>query len=209
MYRILSTGHLCLVMERLQGETLEMLWPGLEEKEKSLVCTELKKAIDTLRELPAPGFYGGVGRTCIPYHLFWDPERKKEICGPFDSETEFNAGLVKKLRANDEMNGGYITSKAEFCERNLDTMLSKHAPVFTHSDLQRKNILVRRRSESAFEVALIDWETAGWYPSYWEYSIKVATMHWVDDWPRRLEQVVESWPSEAAVLRMLYQDLWF
>ena len=209
MYRTLSTGHLCLIMERLQGDTLEVLWPGLEEKEKSAVCTELKKVIDTLRELPAPGFYGGVGRIRIPYHLFWDREQRKEICGPFNSESEFNAGLVNKIKSNDELNGGYITSKADFYERNIDSMLSKHAPVFTHSDLQRKNILVHRRSESAFEVALIDWETAGWYPTYWEYSLKFATMDWEGDWPRRLEEVVEPWPSESAVLRMLYQDLWF
>jgi hypothetical protein len=204
MYRSPSTGHVCLVMERLQGQTLESLWPGLAEDEKSQVCAELKKAVDALREIPAPGFYGGVGRTCVPCHLFWDREQNKEICGPFDSEAGFNAGLVKKLRSIDEMNAGYMTSKVDYYERHVDAMLTQHAPVFTHLDLQRKNIMVSRRSEKAF-----DWEDAGWYPSYWEYSINFATMQWSDDWPGRLEQAVAPWPVEAAVLRMLYQDLWF
>lgn len=38
--------------------------------------------------------------------------------------------------------------------------------VFTHGDLSRLNILARGDDI----VGIIDWETAGWYPSYWEYT---------------------------------------
>ncbi|KAL4920393.1 kinase-like protein [Aspergillus aurantiobrunneus] len=37
--------------------------------------------------------------------------------------------------------------------------------VFTHGDLSSLNILARGEI-----VGIIDWETAGWYPSYWEYT---------------------------------------
>lgn len=37
-------------------------------------------------------------------------------------------------------------------------------PVFTHGDLSSLNILVR----GDVIIGMIDWETAGWYPSYWE-----------------------------------------
>ena len=93
-------------------------------------------------------------------------------------------------------------------------MLSGHEPVLSHSDLQRKNILVRRVQDqqnlgsTCFEVSVIDWEEAGWYPSYWEYSVLFIAFQWDDDWPKRLEQIVDPWPSEAAILRILYQDLW-
>jgi hypothetical protein len=210
MYRTFSTGQLCLIMERIHAETLEVLWPGLTEAEKSAICAELKRIINTLRELPAPGYYGGVGRTCVPYHLFWVPEKKKEICGPFDSETEFNAGILEKLKYNNDMNRGYMTPKIEFYERHLDTMLSGHGPpVFTHSDLQRKNILARQRSDSSFEVFIIDWETAGWYPRYWEFTVGFASMQWMGDRPTRLEQIIEPWPCEGTVWRVLYQELVF
>lgn len=36
--------------------------------------------------------------------------------------------------------------------------------VFTHGDLSSLNILARVDDI----VGIIDWETAGWYPSYWE-----------------------------------------
>ncbi len=38
--------------------------------------------------------------------------------------------------------------------------------VFTHGDLSSLNILVRGDKI----VGIIDWERAGWYPSYWEYT---------------------------------------
>ncbi|KAL3480369.1 kinase-like domain-containing protein [Aspergillus californicus] len=38
--------------------------------------------------------------------------------------------------------------------------------VFTHGDLSSLNVLVRGDTI----VGIIDWETSGWYPSYWEYT---------------------------------------
>jgi thiamine kinase-like enzyme len=37
---------------------------------------------------------------------------------------------------------------------------------FTHGDLSSLNILARGDKI----IGIIDWETAGWYPSYWEYT---------------------------------------
>jgi hypothetical protein len=204
----LSTGHLCLIMERLPGEPLEALWPSLKEEEKTAICNKLRDAFDSLRKLPSPGYYGGIGRTRIPDHLFNDREGDKAICGPFNSGTEFTAGLVLKLSRISEANHGYLNFKVDFYRRHLDTMLSEHAPIFSHGDLQRKNILVRQVGTS-FEVGLVDWEAAGWYPSYWEYSILFTSIQWKDDWPERLEQIIDPWPSEAAVLKGIHQDIWF
>ncbi|KAH6704235.1 kinase-like domain-containing protein [Leptodontidium sp. 2 PMI_412] len=216
MYRLPSNGHLCLVMERLDGESLEAMWPVLDDDEKSTVCDKLKDVFATIRKIPMPypNFYGSVEKGPMPHHLFHSADADPAICGPFDSESEFNAALVRRLRAIWAENGKH-SFKADFYERNLDAMLKGHEPRFSHSDLQPKNILVRRVQSQAglaskcFEVALIDWEEAGWYPSYWEYSSLFVAFEWRDDWPERLEQIVDPWPSEAAALRMLYQDLWF
>lgn len=42
---------------------------------------------------------------------------------------------------------------------------------FTHADLRPYNILAK----DGHITAIIDWEFAGWYPEYWEYT----KMHWV------------------------------
>jgi aminoglycoside phosphotransferase (APT) family kinase protein len=41
----------------------------------------------------------------------------------------------------------------------------KHAIVYTHGDLKHHNIMVYNGHLSGF----IDWESAGWYPEYWEF----------------------------------------
>ncbi|MFW9792593.1 hypothetical protein, partial [Brucella melitensis] len=59
-------------------------------------------------------------------------------------------------------------------------------PVFTHSDLQRKSILVEVEESAQdgkqFHVSLVDWESAGWYPVYWEYFAAFLSFKWNDDW---------------------------
>ena len=42
--------------------------------------------------------------------------------------------------------------------------------VFIHCDLRSLNVLVRGDKF----VELVDWETAGWYPSYWEYTTALS-----------------------------------
>jgi serine/threonine protein kinase len=208
MWRMPSSGHLCLVMERIPGENLESVWSALTSLEKSVICAKLKSGIDTLRSLPSPDFFGGLGLTNLPYHLFWNKEGNKQICGPFRNMLDFNAALVVKLKMINTGDVDHISAKARFYERHLGTMFGTQPPVFSHSDLQRKNILIEKNGDS-IDVALIDWEVAGWYPAFWEYAITFCTQQWVDDWPDHLEQILTPYPQEGAALRMIYQDLWF
>ncbi|KAL5315722.1 hypothetical protein ACEPPN_016592 [Leptodophora sp. 'Broadleaf-Isolate-01'] len=162
MYRMPSNGHLCLIMERLDGESLETMWPVLDNDEKSTVCGKLKDVFAAIFRIPMPypNFYGSVERGPVPHHLFHSADGDKAICGPFGSEKEFNAALVRRLRAIWAANGEH-SFKADFYERNLNAILKGHEPRFSHSDLQPKNILVRRVQSQAglaserFEVALI------------------------------------------------------
>ncbi|KAH9922961.1 uncharacterized protein B0H18DRAFT_1182825 [Fomitopsis serialis] len=41
-----------------------------------------------------------------------------------------------------------------------------HAVVFTHGDLMPHNIMVK----DGHITGIIDWEAAGWYPEYWEFT---------------------------------------
>lgn len=44
--------------------------------------------------------------------------------------------------------------------------------MFTHADLNRKNIMVSARAENNSEprvVAILDWHQSGWYPLDWEW----------------------------------------
>lgn len=76
------------------------------------------------------------------------------------------------------------------------------ALVFTHGNLSSLNILV-----SGDEVVgIIDWETAGWYPSYWEYTtawnVNLQNPFLQDE----VEKFPEPMPEELAMetLRLWY-----
>ena len=73
--------------------------------------------------------------------------------------------------------------------------------------IQKKNIIVERLTADEFKVSLVDWQSSGWYPSYWEYAGMFAALEWIDDWPLWYEQIVDPWIAEAAIIRILFQDI--
>lgn len=79
--------------------------------------------------------------------------------GPFENVQDFHLYLRNGIQAHSNHNadiGKLITLHSEGWD----------APTFTHGDLSSLNILVRGDDI----VGIVDWETAGWYPSYWEYT---------------------------------------
>lgn len=208
MYRIPSTGHVCLIMQRMPGMSLDQLWPTLNNLEKSDICAKLNDIITSIRSIPAPPLYGSVLQGRFHHYLLYSPDYNKEMCGPFDSEEQFNAALVKRIRSAWEDMGKH-SFRADFYEKHLGKVLIGHKPVFSHSDVQRKNVLVNRDTSQGFTVSLIDWEEAGWFPSYWEYFTALQCVLWDDDWSQSIDEITEPWISEAVVMKMVYKDIIF
>jgi hypothetical protein len=66
------------------------------------------------------------------------------------------------------------------------------AVVFTHADLNPRNIMVTQLSPHCV-TALIDWAESGWYPAYWEFFKTTFTANTKSEWateyiPRFLEE---------------------
>lgn len=58
-------------------------------------------------------------------------------------------------------------------------------------------------------VVIIDWKTAGWYPSYWEYARAIfACCRSEDGWSFWLEQALESYLTEYAWMYILMLEMW-
>jgi aminoglycoside phosphotransferase (APT) family kinase protein len=76
-------------------------------------------------------------------------------------------------------------------------------PVFTHGDLSSLNILVRRDDI----LGLVDWETAGWYPPYWEYTSACQVNLRNTFWARYIGSFLEPWP-EALKMEKTRQQWW-
>ncbi|KAF7960571.1 hypothetical protein EAE96_000250 [Botrytis aclada] len=205
-------GQMFLVMERLRGETLEFMWPSLVSSEKTIILSQLRGIFSQIRKLPDYDLFGSVVGGSVPHHLFFSSQDDQQISGPFKTERAFVQGLIAKCRREAEFNQRY-SYLADFFEQQLLRVLvaDDRKPVFTHSDIQRKNILVERLEEATsgekFRVSVVDWESAGWYPVWWEYVAAFFAFKWSDDWCSRVVEAVDDWPAEAAMMHMIYQDL--
>ncbi|KAI2794991.1 hypothetical protein POX_a01593 [Penicillium oxalicum] len=191
MYKDTETHETFLVMQRIPGKQLDAIWPSLAEDEKDDITDKLCQIFNTLR--------GGLPRSL----------------GPYIGEANFVAGMVGNYRAHIERNGR-PDYKVRYYEEYLPSLLKGHRPTLTHGDVQQKNIMVAANKNGhnaqggrSFDVVLIDWAGAGWYPQYWEFfvaSSPIAFMYWDSDWCLKIQQFLEVWPAEQAVMRMVDRD---
>ncbi|PLN81340.1 phosphotransferase family protein [Aspergillus taichungensis] len=212
MYRNQDT--LYIVMKYVHGISLGAVWASLTEAKKNSIVRELRCVFDQMRALPSQGFYGSVNRGRVPRRYFFSREKDPAITGPFQTEEEFGTAIALRSKAVWSESGSH-SFLSDYLARHLPSALVNHPPTFTHGDLYRENILVRKivnsiTSEEEYEVAaLVDWETAGWYPSYWEYAHIFPLLQWVDDWPAYIEKILYPLPLEGAMMRVVFSGLEF
>lgn len=199
-----------IVMERIHGVRLDILWPSMDDAQKRLVALQMKDTMTQLRKLPSPEVdregrgYCSLGGKPLRDHIFYTgfEDQSFGIEGTFHMEEELNDALIKKYLAS----GFLPTGKADFYRRSFPNILVDHPPTFTHGDLQRKNMIVDPES---LALTLIDWEFAGWYPSYWEYSRAIFSCgHFEDDWSEWIDFVLKPYRNEWAWMQMLMLELW-
>lgn len=161
----------------------------------------------------SPGFDGSVDRGPVPHRYFWSLEKDPAITGPFQTAEEFAKGIALRSKTMfSEMNNDNF--HCDYLARHLPSALGNYPPMFTHGDLWRENVLVRKvvmsTNEAEYEVAaLVDWETAGWYPSYWEYTHIFPLLQWIDDWPEYVENILDPLPLEGAMIWFVFNILEF
>jgi thiamine kinase-like enzyme len=91
--------------------------------------------------------------------VFWTENLNPKISCPFATQKEMNLAIVKKLLQDG------IRPVHPIVAHMVNLTLSGHRPVFTHGDLQPKNIMVERLEDCdgrlEFRITLLDWESAG------------------------------------------------
>lgn len=166
--------ELFIVIERIQGRRLDTLWSMMSDSEKTSILASLKQSMTRIRSLRGH-FFDSVDQGALPHHLFCNAENDPARSGHFNKEDDLNQGLLLLYRDIQKMNG-YPEYKSTFYESAFASVLKNHMPVFTHSDIQTKNIIIKRTAASETSIPtmiahLVDWEDAGWYPEYWEYFV--------------------------------------
>ncbi|KAI0740097.1 kinase-like domain-containing protein [Earliella scabrosa] len=171
-----------LIIDYAEGETLQRAWKRLSDEQRSSVMRKVAGFVQELRSIPQPppppgsslprsGWIGSpLGN---PFHDC-RMTSSEDPYGPFPSEREFNDWKVSRFAPFGERS---VTAAAHIAQLRR-AMSDQHPIVFTHGDINRRNILVRIHGDGPDDVeitAFIDWEQAGWRPIHWE-SVKWCFM---------------------------------
>jgi len=146
-----------ILMERICGQSVGINWIDRPRASRIRILGSLQGMVLEMRNLQP--YINGNAICSVTGGSLRDPRLPTIIkrFGPFSSIQGFHNYL---------RNG-----KQETGDKGVTRLISLHSqhwdpPTFTHGDLSSFNILVRGDEI----VSIIDWETAGWYPSYWEYT---------------------------------------
>jgi hypothetical protein len=202
-----------IIMERISGSTLASAWPLMDQASKQAVTLQLRSQIEEMRKLPSPGGYCSVGHRELlaDPHLIGSPSNP--LFGPFDTESEFNEATIAIYEHERDDSSKHLIN---YYRRAFEDVFQSHEPCFSHGDLQQKNIMIRhspaaeeeaRWDPNSLEVMIVDWEFAGWYPSYWEYSRAVLAGRWDNDWRDWVDQFLEPFRNEYAWTMLVFCQL--
>ncbi|KAI0120600.1 kinase-like domain-containing protein [Xylariales sp. AK1849] len=154
-------GRAYIVMERIFGQNLAQGWAARSEASKALIHEQLRSIVLQLRSITPPKNIGVANIHGGPVYDQRFP--KQSSWGPFKTIQDFH----RELRNGIDVEHHEDSSLAADLRALIDFHnLSWTEPVFTHGDLSSLNILARGDEV----VGIIDWETAGWMPPYWEYT---------------------------------------
>ncbi|KAJ6114899.1 hypothetical protein N7486_000677 [Penicillium sp. IBT 16267x] len=158
-----DTPHvpISILMTRLPGKELGQVYEALSSEEKKSVLTELKNYLEVMRGWTNP--WGGKRICSLLGTSIRSVRIPNHFAGPFESEGDFNEYLIRpSWFAGFSSESAY--NDALGVAKDMNNM--SHRIVFTHGDLKPHNILVRGGQITGF----LDWESAGWYPDYWDFT---------------------------------------
>lgn len=178
-------GSTYILMDRIDGKMLTCGWSSRSAGSKTKILTQLKRMVDELRSLPPPSqrisdVNGGP--------LYDDRFPRSSFAGPFNTIHDFHFYLRDGVQAPPDRIPA-IVRMISLQDRPWPM------PVFTHGDLSGLNILVRGDDV----VGIINRESAGWYPSDWEYSMAWNGHPWNVLWKEEVNKFLDATPEEVKI----------
>ncbi|KAF7714530.1 Aminoglycoside phosphotransferase [Penicillium ucsense] len=170
------------------GEMIGSGWVRRSEDSKAELLSQLADKIREMRELrPSQDRIASVDGGSLYDCRVAGPTLR---FGPFDTVQDFHRHLRQVMEFDSRLNSEI---------QELIKQQSNSWPLaFTHGDLSSLNILVRGNDI----VGIIDWETAGWYPSYWEYTTAYQVNPQNSFWINEIDKFLQPMPEELAMERV-------
>lgn len=177
-------GWTYIVMERVKGESIAHGWTARPAESKAKILQQLKEMVESMRRVtPSSAAVANIdgGR-------LWDCRLpgKTLYFGPFDDIKAFHQHLR-----------GHLSAVSKDLPSAVNELIQLHTqdwsrPVLTHGDLSSLNIM----AEGDRITGIVDWETAGWYPYYWEFTTACQVNIHNTFWGEEVDKFLEPWPEE-------------
>ena len=180
-----------VIMQHVSGEPLAVAWPRMPEASKQAVIRELAGYVEQLPQLvsPKPGFVGSVSMGSGYDHRFGG-----DRFGPFDNMEDFHTYILR--------HNSLDAWKEETDVVQVHSNPNVYATEFTHGDLVPSNIIVKDGKIAA----IIDWETAGWFPEYWEYTkIRYQWRPYREEYYEAIDRVMVTYPVELRAEQAIWK----
>ncbi|KAK6496745.1 hypothetical protein TWF481_001733 [Arthrobotrys musiformis] len=187
-----------IVMERVYGACLDTIWPSLEEKSKQVIASTFKAFFQELRSIPAPGYYGSIGRRPVLVG-FGDTLRSNGLIdGPFSSQQEFNNAFASNLVKDTSEKPAL---RLQLYSRMMNKALNDHPACFTYGNFGLDNIVL----DGEGGLTIINWQDSGWLPTYWEYITAVCDVEFDDEMHLWIASMIPTFEAEFCVVQTMYR----
>ncbi|EFZ00736.1 aminoglycoside 3'-phosphotransferase/choline kinase domain protein [Metarhizium robertsii] len=146
-------GAFNILMEQLPGNGTD--YASMSPEQVRAFGDELAGYLNQLRSLKPPeeGFIGSIDGKSLMDHRIGNLH-----FGPFHNVDDFHSYLRLGGRLDEWMYDPVV--------KTIHGKSNAYRVKFTHADLNPTNI----QYHNGRIRGIIDWETAGWYPEYWEYT---------------------------------------
>jgi tRNA A-37 threonylcarbamoyl transferase component Bud32 len=197
-----------IIMEFVEGQCLDTIWSDLSAMEQEDVKAQLKAAVDSMRLMPDQGYIGSVGhRKCFDGVFITSDPDATSVNGPFTSEIKMNEGMLSRLSETEPPSSIRLF-------REILANLPDHKTVFTHADLQARNILVKRGDHGTadhgkIKLTIIDWEYSGWYPEYWEFCNSLIFNAFRTEWLDIVQDTLDVYTNEYLLMQKIRNILFY
>ena len=187
-------GCTYIVMDYIRGQTLWSWWHTASAESKESVRRQLTGYMSMLRSVsnPTSGRIGGLQGGAIYDDRYTSGKgagpRKEESFGPFDDSHDFHLwlrnGFTNPVTSEVGENSDQDADIDRICQIQDRR---KYTTKATHGDFNSHNIIVGDNKV----VGIIDWEMAGWYPDYWEYTSAWHVNVYDDFWRAEVETILD------------------
>ncbi|KIW45112.1 uncharacterized protein PV06_03526 [Exophiala oligosperma] len=175
-----------IVMQRIQGYMLGSGWVHRGPESQRSLLSQLKDMIREMRSIPPSP---GQGIANVDGGKLYDcrlPGSSLRF-GPFLCVADFHSHLRQGIR--------FHPGHEPEVNKLVDLHNGQWPLVFTHGDLSSLNILVRGDQI----VGIVDWETSGWFPAYWENTTACQVNPQNSFWRNEVNRFLDPLPLELSM----------